>query len=122
MVADQTLLAHARAEKCMQPIVFCSGSSIGEMVFAPILSYVLSKYGLEAKFILEAAVTAVVCFTLGMLLKTPPNSQPAPIDKEEISMSNRFQGFLSTTFDKRIVCNKGYIFYTFGMTFSYFLL
>ena len=26
MVADQTLLAHARAEKCMQPIVFLLGS------------------------------------------------------------------------------------------------
>ena len=70
-------------------IVF-SGSGIGYFVSAPILSYVLDKQGLEATFLVEAAVTSV-CVLLGLLLKNPTDKNPNfLVQKEKINKLNFF--------------------------------
>ena len=101
-----------------------SGCSVGYFVSAPVLTYVVENYGLQAGFLLEGFVT-FLCILLGFLLKTPINTENK--FKKETSQENgtflrRLQKFIFNFMDRDILLNRGFVMYIIGRIFSCFSL
>ena len=94
-------------------IVF-SGSSIGYLAFAPILSWVLENYGLKMAFLLEAGLTVTAAIAGGLII-----SQPFAHNQNTDNQMTK-QKVVSDM--KKVLTNRRFLTHITGYAFAHLVL